>query len=724
VKTKIVTLSTLLIALLTLQLRADEGMWLMNRLEGELYKAMKSKGLKLKANEIYNPQSIALSDAIVAIDGGMCSGSIISESGLMITNHHCAYGDIHSLSTPKKNYLEEGFWATTLGEEIPIKGKSVTFLRGIVDVTQLTNHIIDSLDKVGPRGLFFMNKVSSVVEERFPNTPYEMRLTSEWRGEEYFLYLYETYEDVRLVGAPPSFIGAFGGETDNWGWPQHKGDFAIYRVYANSEGKPAKYSQENIPMSAKRYLTISSKGIENDDFIMIMGYPGRTNRYSSSFEVQEKLEILNPMVSSVRRAKLDIWKEHMEQSEENRLQYADKYFGISNYTDYAKWENICLERFNIVERLQERERELSKWISSDAKRVERFGTLLDDLNRGYSSVADAVRKKGYFQESLVRGAELISLGGRFVGITRFMTRANKERVDLTFPKAKEFYNIAVAQLENVDVETDKKLFAKMLEVYLKEIPQNLYADSFNSLLQRFNNNSEKIANYIYSNSIIFSKEKLDNFFSSPKSVEEFMADPIVEVTNTISILPYNQAITNIEKREKLSLSSLRGQYTNALYQMQIEKGDAIYPNANSTMRLTYGTVGGLSPRDGVEYHYLSSTKGILEKEDSSDYEFKIAESYKSALQKGEWGRWGDKGALYVNFLSDNDITGGNSGSAVMNGNGELIGLAFDGNRESMAGDIYFVDGYCKSVSVDIRYVLWVVEKYAKATRIIEELKIN
>lgn len=723
-KKKLTLLFTLLITLAAFPLKADEGMWLMNQLEGELYKIMKEKGLKLKPNEIYNPQAIALSDAIVAIDGGMCSGSIISENGLMITNHHCAYGDIHSLSTPENNYLENGFWATNLGDEIPIKGKSVTFLRGIADVTDMTKSIIDSLDKSGPRGLFFMNKVSSVVEERFPDTPYEMRLTSEWRGEEYLLYFYETFEDVRLVGAPPAFIGAFGGETDNWGWPQHKGDFAIYRVYSSADGKAAKYSADNTPMKAKKFLTVSSKGVKENDFIMIMGYPGRTNRYSSSFEVKEKFEILNPIVSGIRRAKLDIWKSYMEQSEENRLKYADKYFGISNYTDYAKWENICLDRFNIIERIQEREQELASWIVQQPEREKKYGSLLSDLERGYSLVADAVRKKGYFQESMVRGAELVSLGSRFVGITRFMDRAKRESIDLSFPKAKEFYNVAVGQLKSVDFETDKKLFAVMLKYYLKEIPSNHYADSFKELLLRYNNDTEAIADYIYNSSVIFSIEKLDNFFSSPKSKEDILSDPVVEVINTISILEYNQAISNLQKGANLSLSALRGAYTNALYQMERERGSAIYPNANSTMRLTYGTVGGLTPRDGVEYHYLSSTQGILEKEDATDYEFTIAKSYREALQRADWGRWGEEGTLYVDFMSDNDITGGNSGSPVMNDKGELIGLAFDGNRESMAGDVYFVEPYTKSVSVDIRYVLWVVEKYAKASHIIDELVIK
>ena len=702
---------------------ADEGMWLINLLDKQLHELMASKGLKLKPGEIYNVDGGALTDAIVAIDGGMCSGSIISSKGLMITNHHCAYGDIHSLSTPDKNYLEDGFWAMKMSDEVPIKGKSVTFLRSVTDVTEMVTKIIDSLDAAGPRGLFFMNRVSGIVEKRFENIPYEKGLSSMWRGSKYYLYFYETYSDVRLVGAPPVSIGAFGGETDNWGWPQHKGDFAMYRVYASPDGKPSEYSAENVPMEAKKFLAVSAKGVKENDFTMVIGYPGRTNRYMSSFELREKFQILNPVISGVRRSKLEVWKKYMDASDKTRLIYADKYFGISNYTDYAKWENLCVDRFNVIEKLEDREVELQKWIMADAKRAEKYGSMLQNLRKAYEIKADITKVREYFRESMVRGAELVGLGQRFQGLVSTLTRAGKEEFTLEDKEIANFKGIALKTISELDVEADRELFKVMVKYYLKEVPVSFYDQAFITLLDKFGGNSDQLADFIYDNSVITSADRLNKFFAEKRSVKDIESDPVIDVVKTIGIRKYNAMEDSLLKVAALDPAKERGDYVRAMYEMQIEKGENIYPDANSTMRLTFGEVGGIKAKDAVYYHYLTTSTGILEKQNPNDYEFKIKPDLKAALERGDWGRWGTNGVLYVNFLSDNDITGGNSGSAVMNGNGELIGLAFDGNRESMAGDVYYVEGYCKSVCVDIRYVLWVIDKYAGAGHLINEMNI-
>lgn len=702
---------------------ADEGMWLINLLDKQLHELMASKGLKLKSGEIYNVDGGALTDAIVAIDGGMCSGSIISSKGLMITNHHCAYGDIHSLSTPDKNYLEDGFWAMKMSDEVPIKGKSVTFLRSVTDVTEMVTKIIDSLDAAGPRGLFFMNRVSGIVEKRYENIPYEKGLSSMWRGSKYYLYFYETYSDVRLVGAPPVSIGAFGGETDNWGWPQHKGDFAMYRVYASPDGKPSEYSAENVPMEAKKFLTVSAKGVKENDFTMVIGYPGRTNRYMSSFELREKFQILNPVISGVRRSKLEVWKKYMDASDKTRLIYADKYFGISNYTDYAKWENLCVDRFDVIEKLEEREVELQKWIMADAKRAEKYGSMLQNLRKAYEIKADITKVREYFRESMVRGAELVGLGQRFQGLVSTLTRAGKEEFTLEDKEIANFKEIALKTISELDVEADRELFKVMVKYYLKEVPVSFYDQAFITLLDKFGGNSDQLADFIYDNSVITSADRLNKFFAEKRSVKDIESDPVIDVVKTIGIRKYNAMEDSLLKVAALDPAKERGDYVRAMYEMQIEKGENIYPDANSTMRLTFGEVGGIKAKDAVYYHYLTTSTGILEKQNPNDYEFKIKPDLKAALERGDWGRWGTNGVLYVNFLSDNDITGGNSGSAVINGNGELIGLAFDGNRESMAGDVYYVEGYCKSVCVDIRYVLWVIDKYAGAGHLINEMNI-
>lgn len=722
-KKRLIILVTILISFYN-QAIADEGMWLVNILDKQLYELMKSKGLKLKPGEIYNPDGVALTDAIVALDGGSCSGSIISPNGLMITNHHCAYGDIHALSTPEKNYLEDGFWAMKIEDEIPIKGKSVTFLRGVSDVTDLVNRIIDSLDAAGPRGLFFMNRVSSVIEKRYESSPYEKSLSSMWRGSKYYLYFYETYSDIRLAGAPPVSVGAFGGETDNWGWPQHKGDFAIYRVYSSPDGKPAAYSKENVPMTAKRFLSVSTKGVKPDDFTMVLGYPGRTNRYSSSFEVKEKFEILNPVISGVRRAKLEVWKKYMDQSDAVRLKYADKYFGISNYTDYAKWENICIDRFNVIDELQIREVELKKWIEASPDRVEKYGKVLDNLKKAYDATAGIVKIREYFRESMVRGSELVGLGQRFNGLINSMTRAKKEEFSIEDAEIQNFFSIAKKTHEELDANADRETFKVMLKYFVKEVPVKFHDEAFTKLMDRFNGNTDNLADFIYDNSVITDISRLEKFFAQKRSVKDIENDPVIDVVKTIGILQYNKTEDNILKEAGVDPSKERGLYVKAMYQMQLEKGKNIYPDANSTMRLTFGEVGGIRARDAVVYHHQTTAKGIVEKIDNNNYEFKVKPGYDKLLLSGDYSRWGEKGVLYVNFMADNDITGGNSGSAVLNGKGELIGLAFDGNRESMAGDVFYVNGYCKSVNVDIRYVLWVVEKYAGAGHLLKEMDLK
>ncbi len=702
--------------------QADEGMWLINAVDKQLATKMKNKGLKLAPNEIYNENGGALTDAIVALDGGSCTASIISPEGLLITNHHCAYGDIQAISTPENNYLENGFWAMSRDKEIPIKGKTVTFLREVLDVTDETNRIIDSLDKIGPRGIFFMRKVSGVLEDRY-KSDFEVSLASMWRGSKYYLYFYETYSDIRLVGAPPVSVGAFGGETDNWGWPQHKGDFAIYRVYAAKDGKPAEYSEENVPIKANRYLKISAKGYKPDDYTMIIGYPGSTNRYMSSFQLKQKQEILNPAIYTVRRAKLDVWEKYMEKDPAIRLMYADKYFSISNYTDYAKWENKCLERFNVQQVLEEREKELAEWISANPERQKKYGNVLSDLKKGYELTSDIVKITEYFRESMIRGSEIIGIGQRFSSLINSMTRAKQDSI---VPGSKELISFMQSSdkiFSQCNIEADKELFKVMLGYYLKEVPRSFYDKDFIKLADSFGCDASKIADYIFDKSVVTNPDRLKEFFSKKVSIKEMEADPILIIVNTSRIIEYNRTESKILDDAGLDMPSLRTAYVHALYEMQKEKGIAVYPDANSTMRLTYGEVGSLRPADAVYYHYQTEANGILEKYNPKEYDFKLDSKVKGMLEQRDWGMWGEKGNLYIDFLTDNDITGGNSGSPIMNGKGELIGLAFDGNRESMAGDVYFKEEYNKCVNVDIRYILWVIDKFAGAGYLIDEMSI-
>ncbi len=709
--------------LLPLSSYADEGMWLVNLFENSIYPQMVKKGLKLKAKEIYNEaDKNALTNAIVSLDFG-CTGSMISENGLMITNHHCAYGDIHSLSTPEKNYLEDGFWAIKQADEKPIKGKNALFLRKVLDVTDEVKAEIEAQRKEGFRGMM-MRRIYGNIEKKYKQgTDNEVICASMWRGTKYYVFFYDVYTDVRLVGAPPVSIGAFGAETDNWGWPQHKGDFALYRVYGDANGRPSAYSPNNQPMKPSRVLNISAKGVKEGDYAMIMGYPGKVNRYVSSFEVKEKQEIINPIVVEVRRAKLDVWEKHMESDPLIRLHYSDQYFGISNYTDYAKWENKCFIRYDVAGIRAQEEVELAKWINSNPQTKEKYGKLLENLKKGFEARREVEKNKNYFRECFNQMSQVIQVANRFSMLPKAMQKVSASSVSANDKIFKEKMSDAQEIYSMYDLATDKELFVQQLTFFLKNVSPEYYGGALAKWKKEFNGDPKKIADYVFDNTVYTTKEKLLKYFETPRSAEEVMSDPAIQLAESASIQTFTAKTNKINEELGFDTDVLASQYAKALYEMRAAKGIPQYPDANSTMRITYGTVGGLMPSDGISYSYRTTINGYKDKKDNSNYEFKVSPRMDSLIKAKDWGRWGEKGELYTNFLSNTDITGGNSGSPVMNAKGELIGLAFDGNRESMSGDAYYHPYYFKTVNVDIRFVLWIIDKYAGAGKLIEEMNI-
>lgn len=734
--------------------RADEGMWMIHSIDAALEKKMKERGLELSAGEIYNAdaEGATIADAVVSLEFG-CTGSIISDNGLMITNHHCAYSDVHKLSTPEHNYLDEGFWAMRSDEEVNIKGKKVYFLKRVIDVTEEVEAMkVESDVQARPLG---MRKLSYLLETRYKEqTGMEAWLASMWDGSKYYMALYEVYGDVRLVAAPPVSSAAFGGDIDNWEWPQHKCDFALYRIYMAPDGSAAEYSENNVPLKPKAKLNISLDGYKAGDYTMILGYPGTTNRYSNSAEVNFKQTLKQPICNSLRGEQMDIIKGWMDKDPEIRLKYSDYFFTLSNIQECFSGEVECIDRFDVISRKEALEKELQEWIEASPERKERWGNLLNDLKVKYLAVVEPERNINYFRETLVRGTRISRACTK---LNSFRTTVLKSQgitpkkpielkdgpdpVETEFSETFRFrgydykkqIDAILKEYEGIDLRVEKDLFRLAVEKFYSNVDHSLIGEYQKKIYHEnsvyltgadggLRPNYDKMADYVWNKSFFTDLDRLHTFLSEEHTLNEYMNDPLFHFLQELKITGFNEAVTAAEGEP--GRSTLNKEFTHALYQMRLDKGIVQYPDANSTMRITYGTVGGYEPRDGVVCDWKTTPAGILEKYVPSDYDFTLNDRQYLLYRKGDWGKWGfgkDGSTMYVNFLTDNDITGGNSGSPVLNSKGELIGLAFDGNKESLASDVYYTPGYNMCVCVDIRFVLWTLDRYAGMTRIIEEL---
>ena len=728
---------------------ADEGMWMIHAIDAALEKKMQERGLQLSANEIYNAdaEGAAVADAVVSMEFG-CTGSMISDKGLLITNHHCAYGDVHALSTPEHNYLEEGFWAMHSDEEVNIKGKRVFFLKRVLDITEEVEVLKKEHDvQARPMG---MRKLSYILETRYKKeTGLEAWLASMWDGSKYYMALYEVYSDVRLVAAPPVSSAAFGGDIDNWEWPQHKCDFAMYRVYTAPDGSPAEYSKENVPMKPKAKLKISLDGYKAGDYTMVIGYPGSTNRYSNSYEVNFYQTVRQPICNSIRGKQMEIIKKWMDADPEIRLKYSDYFFTLSNIQELYSGEVECIDRFGVIGKKEEGEKELQEWIEASPERKERWGSLLNDLKTKYLSVAEPERNVNYYRETIVRGTRISRACTKINAFrTAVMTSQGmtpKKAIELQNgpdPAETEFCNTfrfcgnkyekhmsaILKEYEGIDMRVEKDLFRFAVEEYYSNIDHAYIGEYQKELYDRYVSGNgtdyQSLADCIWENSFFTDMQRLERFISEEHTLTEYLTDPLFRFLQEVKVTRFNEATLAAEG--EVSRSTLNKEFTHALYQMRMDKGIVQYPDANSTMRITYGTVGGYEPYDGVICDWKTTPAGILEKYQPGDFDFTLNDRQYLLYRKGDWGRWGsgeDGSQMYVNFLTDNDITGGNSGSPVLNAKGELIGLAFDGNKESLASDVYCTPGYNKCVCVDIRFILWTIDRYAGMAHIIEELGI-
>jgi hypothetical protein len=694
---------------------ADEGMWLLPLIEKLNVGKMTQLGLKLSAEDIYSLNKASIKDAIVNF-GGICTGEIVSSQGLILTNHHCGYGSIQAHSTVEHDYLSNGFWAMSKEEELPNPNLAVTFLIRIEDVTsQILANVKQGMSET-ERSTAINEARQSIEKKTIEGNNYRASVGSFYGGNFFYLLVYERYTDVRLVGTPPSSIGKFGSDTDNWEWPRHTGDFSVFRVYSGPDGKPAPYSKENIPLKPKHYLPVSIKDLNKGDFTMILGYPGRTSRYMTSFEINEQLQITHPDRIKIRGIKQDIWMKDMQSDEKINIQYSNKYFTSSNYWKYSIGQKAGLERLNVKAKKEEIENQFSKWVVANPDRKTKYGEALNMIRTSIEGRAQFYNALQYRNEC-IQGCELLSMNQGVTSLITSLQSGDKQKIAEAVAQIK---NNSTSFYKDYNPSTDNKSMKAMLKLYRTDVPAKFHPDFYANVVdKKFKGNIDKFVDDMFTRSVFANEAKLNAFLNKPvlKTIE---TDPVYLTASS-----FNRIGADISKESSqfdAGLITGRRLWIAALMEMAPEK--TWYPDANSTMRLSYGTVQDYYPRDAVSYNYYTTLQGVVDKFKPGDYEFDLPKRLIDLNNKKDYGRYGSlKGYMPVCFLTTNDITGGNSGSPVINGNGELIGLAFDGNWESMSGDIAYEPELQRTIVVDIRYVLWVMDIYAGAKHLVDEMTI-
>ena len=682
---------------------ADEGMWMLPLLQKLNAGAMKDLGCRLTPDQIYSVNHSSLKDAIVIFGGG-CTGEMISDKGLLVTNHHCGYSSIQQLSSDEHNYLEDGFWAMNSNEEIPVPGLSVTFLVNMSDVTEAIEGAKSDEERKAVSEALVKDS-----EERNPGC--DVELTSFYNNNVHYIIVYKVFRDIRFVGAPPASIGKFGGETDNWMWPRHTGDFSMFRVYAGKDNEPAEYSEDNVPYVPKQSLRISLKGINEGDYTMIMGYPGRTQRYQTEAQLNHMMA-LNDIAIEARTLRQDIMWKWMEKDPSIRLKYANKYAGSAN--GWKKWigEKKAFKDLNIIEKEHDKEARFQKWVDKNKKRHGLYGTAIADIAAGIKTNEQVDLDVKLLSETLYR-TELVNLSSAYLG---GRNRSLKSGADSVTAEAAGLEALKSA-FEDYYAPLDKEETAALLKFYREKARPENYPDLGEDFATM---DIDKYVDELFRTTIFTSYDKAKEAIENGGK-EVTLHDPV----NTLATALVNVFVKLRGEQNPDAAKSIRAAskaYTAGL--MEWNKGKAMYPDANFTMRLTYGTVKSYSPKDALNYRYYSTIYGVMEKEDPSNYEFIVPNKLKQLYVKRDYGQYAmADGNLPCCFLTTNDITGGNSGSPVLNADGELIGLAFDGNWESMSSDVMFEPDLQRCICVDIRYVLFLVDKFGGAGYLLQEMNI-
>lgn len=718
---KKVLLTSLLFISLTVRSFADEGMWLPLLLGQQVYNDMAKKGLKLTKEQLYSINKASLKDAIIIFGGG-CTGEIVSAEGLIFTNHHCGYDAIANASTVDHNYLQDGFYAKNRNEEIPTT-LSVQFLLRIDDVTK---EVMDSLQGVSgtersQRQASVLASINKRLSDRDNNI--ETRISPLFKGNQFLAFVYQRYTDVRLVGTPPESVGKFGGDSDNWEWPRHTGDFSVFRVYANKENKPAKYDAANVPMKPKWFLPVSIKPLKDGDFAMIWGYPGSTNRYESSYGIALATDVNNPTLVKLRDIRLKYMFEEMKKDPEIKLQLASAYAGIANYWKFYDGETKQLLKYDVLGQKKKAEEKFIAW----AKGKNEYQNIFPDWAKAYDAWKPYAKHRVYLVEGIF-GSPLLAYASSLTSLESALVKTGVSQADVT--KAVQAATEARANfLKSENQASDQRIVAAVLRMFYDDVPKDQHPIGFFGNLKNTYGPLDQDATYqkyaadIFKNTIIFDDAKWKAFVAKPDA-NVLQADPAFATANAFftnyssKYLPYFQQFT--AKNADLGRLYLKG-----IMEMDPAKAKMMYPDATFTMRVSYGAVKSYRPRDAVFYDYVTTSKGLLEKYKDGDYEFDLPDKQIELLRKKDFGQYADpvRKDLVIGFITSNDITGGNSGSPVLNGKGELIGLAFDGNYEALSHKLAFDKDLNRTINVDIRYVLWCIDKLGGAQNIIRELKI-
>lgn len=701
-------------------IRADEGMWipaLLQKNEAE----MQAMGMKINADDIYSINHSSMKDAVVLFGGG-CTGEIVSEQGLLLTNHHCGYGWIQRHSTVEHDYLTDGFWAMTMEEELPCPGLTVTMLKNMVDVTEKILYNVTDNTTEEERAKLVSENIAKFKTELQKTTEYEVSVESFYNGNQYFLMYNEIFKDIRMVGAPPSNIGKFGGDTDNWVWPRHTGDFSVFRIYVDKDGKPAEYSEDNVPYKPDYHFTVSLKGVEKDDFTFVFGYPARTNEYLPAVAVEQEANDIYPVIVNLRTQILDIYNKYQEKDPKVRIQYASKHAGLGN--GWKKWMGVIegIRNFKGIEKKLAFEEAYNDWCMKERRRM-KYMHALRDFTPVYEEYEKYRMATTYLTEAGL-SIELIDFAANFNNLSKVTKDTPREDIDMMINKLKEASTIFYKDYYQ---PIDEEVAVTMLKAYRAAQPEDFRPGILNEIDKKYKGDEKSYVDELFGKSMFTSEEKVNKF------LDDFRVSNAKKLAKDPALLAYNSMMDfyadNVKDKSKecnAKINNLRRVYMEGQMKMipEVYPERNLYPDANFTLRVTYGKVGGFKPKDAVTYNYFTTLDGIMQKENPGIYDYVVTDRLHELYDAKDFGRYVDRdGSMHVAFIAGNHTTGGNSGSPVLNAEGQLLGLNFDRTWEGTMSDLVYDPSICKNISVDIRYVLFLIDKYAGCTRLIDEMTI-